>query len=615
MLSFSRNYRYRRLSASADDGLFWTLLLALAGGVLILCLFAWAVITTVLYATKSCDSTLSHECDCLLSQMSPKGINAQPLLEFGNWSDDSVFQSYSCNINVSKRVLCVDAQASTKGSGKCWKDPYLSLDDALEHARKHPGKFCAIFVADGEYRPSKTYSPSGVTGGAISLPENNPGIFVNESFANYSDNKALFDKRLKTFDLVDGVAIYGGFQGLSHPLGGERSSNERVRGAFPTILSGQDPDRVWHVISAGDDIAITGVRSRLDGLVIKGGSALDGPYFPYDFPLTYPAVPIYYHDDAGALYVFVRSEIVIHDCAFEDNAGVAGGAIYAHDGSTLLISASRFTGIDALEGGAIHIRSGGPSDSGGPTAASRTSSTLVGCEIAYPQIGDVGYCTGSGGSTMLLYWTIVESDLIADLDFQGCYIHDFEQQDCFSWGAINAWGGRVWLTDSRIERISFSSDSYASISNAWWAGETKVLRTYMSNCTADFGAFVIDGEALSAPGLGARMYAESSRFDKLQAYSVVGGVLAEDSSVTLLGNTFTHNAGVSAGAIRTTGPQVIDFNVFVKNEASAGPADIRDIGGSPGSSNVFCDNQTETVVTSGFQYSTIGSIPVRKLRP
>jgi hypothetical protein len=65
---------------------------------------------------------------------------------------------------------------------------------------------------------------------------------------------------LCTFDLPDRVAIYGGF------AGDEKSRSNRSRESHRTVLSGGGGS--WHVVTAGNGVAHTGVRATLDGLTI-----------------------------------------------------------------------------------------------------------------------------------------------------------------------------------------------------------------------------------------------------------------------------------------------------------------------------------------------------------
>jgi len=285
--------------------------------------------------------------------------------------------------NTQAQIICVDVHAKVikKGDGSCWQNPFNHLEDALTVARRN-NNIKEIWIAKGVYKPSRTYAPKNtngieIIGGAFSLPENNPGVDVYGNVIAYQENPNLFNYYLKTFELVDGVNIYGGFQGQSHPQGGEKNKSQRGNdpNQFKTILEGNlngNPfnvnNRVWHVVTAGSDITLSGVNVTLDRLVIRNGDATFGPYLPVNFPLLPDQTPIYYHDDGGGLYIFTHSNIVLHDITFENNAAVAGGAVYVHDGSTLTITNSHFINNTAFNGGAIEARSGGPNELTSPEA-------------------------------------------------------------------------------------------------------------------------------------------------------------------------------------------------------------------------------------------------------
>src|SRR4029078_3580879 len=115
-------------------------------------------------------------------------------------------------------------------NGASWKTAFKNLQDALDATA--PGD--EIWIAEGIYTPSKIYSPNGVTGGASGL------------------NTAS----LKTFNLPDHVTLYGGFKG------NERSLNQRPANNHKTVLSGSTgTGKCWHVVTAGNDIAQTGVTA------------------------------------------------------------------------------------------------------------------------------------------------------------------------------------------------------------------------------------------------------------------------------------------------------------------------------------------------------------------
>lgn len=267
------------------------------------------------------------------------------------------------------KTICVDTNAKSSGKGTCWHKPYLTLQEALDSAEQDK-TIEEIWIAKGIYKPTKTYSPKdkhdrAVIAGAMSLKEYNPGITMDQTLIHYADNAEQFNRYLKTFQLINNVSLYGGFQGQSGPGNGEKYKNERFSDlqSDQTILDGQlDGYQVWHVITAGNDITLKGVKAHLDRIVVRNGNAISAPYYPIHFPLKPNEVPIYYHDDAGGLYIFARSEITLNQMVFENNAGIAGGAIYVEDGSKLEINDSTFKNNLAAEGGAINMRSGGPNE-------------------------------------------------------------------------------------------------------------------------------------------------------------------------------------------------------------------------------------------------------------
>lgn len=264
---------------------------------------------------------------------------------------------------LSAKVICVDVNNKAEhGDGSCWQNPYSHLEAALSAAKANP-QIDQIWIAKGIYRPTKTYSPYNnqhqeIEGGAFAL-QNTPGITIKGKLINYSQNPAQFNEFLKTFELVDGVNLYGGFQGFEKSLA-ERDKNPAKHA---TILDGNlGHVSVWHVLSAGNDLTRLGVKVTLDRLTVRNGQASNAPYFPTHFPLNKQQIPIYYHDDGGGLYVFASSTITLNHVLFSDNHAVAGGAIFVQDGSKLIVNRCTFTNNQALNGAAINARHGGPNE-------------------------------------------------------------------------------------------------------------------------------------------------------------------------------------------------------------------------------------------------------------
>lgn len=258
-------------------------------------------------------------------------------------------------------VIYVNAAAHNGGNGESWAHAFNNLQEALTKAAASSSPE-QIWIAKGTYTPSEIYSPNGVTGGASGL------------------NVA----QLETFNLPNNVQLYGGFAGY------ETSLSQRNPLLNPTILSGNIGGGidVWHVVTAGNDVADTGVTATLDGLFIENGVAA-GP------DLLAGSSLLYSHESGGGLYARFGSNITLDDVTFQnDSASLAptqgltytgsggvssgGGAIAAFDSGTLItISHSSFIDDNAgiastyqAQGGAILISSG--------SAANISSSTFQG---------------------------------------------------------------------------------------------------------------------------------------------------------------------------------------------------------------------------------------------
>jgi len=99
----------------------------------------------------------------------------------------------------------VDVTAATNGPGNAWTNAFNNLQSALAN----PVLFAndTIWIADGVYKPTATT----ITG----------------------------DPRSATFRIqIEGIKLYGGFQGLSRPGGPEDDVAQRDPEQFETVLSG-----------------------------------------------------------------------------------------------------------------------------------------------------------------------------------------------------------------------------------------------------------------------------------------------------------------------------------------------------------------------------------------
>ena len=134
-------------------------------------------------------------------------------------------------------VLFVDAAASAGGSGVSWGDAFQDLQDALA-AASLDGSVRAIWVAAGTYVPTATLDPT------------------------------------ISFELVDGVAVFGGF------AGNEVELDQRDVALNPTILSGDlagdDQPKFLNYGENSNHVVVArgvGTATILDGFTIRGGNA------------------------------------------------------------------------------------------------------------------------------------------------------------------------------------------------------------------------------------------------------------------------------------------------------------------------------------------------------
>jgi uncharacterized repeat protein (TIGR01451 family) len=217
-------------------------------------------------------------------------------------------------------IIYVDWDASGANNGLSWPDAFNDLQDALGWAVAD----VEIWVAEGTYKPGM-----------------------------YRDD---------TFQLVDGIALYGGFEGVP---GTEGNFGVRDWETYLTILSGEigapgPSDNSYHVVNG----SFTGATTIIDGFTISGGNAsghdwddkFGGGFFAYDGDMT--LVNLIFADNAaaengGGLYINASSP-TLTNVAFSGNLASDGGGMDNNDSTAALtnvaFSGNRATGY----GGGMH---------------------------------------------------------------------------------------------------------------------------------------------------------------------------------------------------------------------------------------------------------------------
>jgi len=270
--------------------------------------------------------------------------------------------------------LYVDADATGANDGTSWADAYNSVQDALGDAAGSGGVVDEIWVAGGTYRPDQ-----GV--------QQTPG------------------DRTATFQLLNGVAIIGGF------AGGETMLSQRDVAANPAILSGDLAGNDTSLACSSDcgsssglcvngSCTIKGNRTENSHHVVTGTGVgataiLDG------FTITAGNADAGFPDSNGAGMVnrgnFDGSASpTIGNCTFARNrAASAGGGMFNEDGSSPTLTNCTFYGNSSNSGG------------GGMLNSDFSHPALTNCKFSLNRAGGGGGMSNGSSDPTLTNCTFV----------------------------------------------------------------------------------------------------------------------------------------------------------------------------------------------------------------
>ncbi|MHC4123701.1 MAG: choice-of-anchor Q domain-containing protein [Planctomycetota bacterium] len=252
------------------------------------------------------------------------------------------------------KIIYVDVNTPADNDGSSWSNAYKYLQDALDDAVSGD----EIWVSQGTYKPTKE------VGGT--------------------------DDRYKTFQMKNGVAIYGGFPNM-----GEADFEDRDPNIYKSILSGDlngddgpdfanNAENSYHVFyhPYGTNLDSTAI---LDGCTITAGNA-DGPH------------PI--HRWGAGMYNFENSPMVTN-CTFTGNLADSGSGMYNSLRSSPTVINCIFKGNSAdYTGGGMYNNRSDPNINN--CTFSNNSAFFYGGGMINNQSGPtVTNCTFTGNSA---YW-------------------------------------------------------------------------------------------------------------------------------------------------------------------------------------------------------------------
>jgi hypothetical protein len=295
-------------------------------------------------------------------------------------------------VPASADILYVDDDADPNGAdGLAWATAFPDLRDALDAARAEPGRFEAIWIVGGVYKPA---GPGG--------------------------------DRLARFDMVDGVAVRGGF------VGNETTAEERP--AF------DDPSAPQTIISGdlnGDDIAGDLETNKSDNSEILIAINIGAQSLTLDrltverATRTDPDIPVF---TVGSALVSGAEHATLTDCSFIENNSLAGSNVVLSSlaGGTRQLERCRFeSNRTNWLGGALYI------------VGIDTAASLIDCEFLDNE------AAGGGGAL----WA-----LCASLNLEDCSFVQNRVAAVSTGSFIENSGGAVYLS-----QVPASDDDFASL--------------------------------------------------------------------------------------------------------------------------------------------------------
>jgi parallel beta-helix repeat protein len=468
------------------------------------------------------------------------------------------------------KTIYVDENATGSNDSSSWVDAYNFLQDALADANSAE-KPIEIWVAQGTYTPD---SNSAVPDGTV--------------------------RQTATFQLINGVSVYGGF-----PSGGAEFG-QRDPNLYETFLSGDLLGNDVHVSDPFDLLneptraensyhVVTG--SRIDETAVLDGFAITAGNANGDYPDHF----------GGGVYNWYRSSPTLANCTFSGNSAYWSGGGMDNDivSNPTLINCT-FSGNSAHRGGGMSNTiyssptltnctfSGNSAGIGsGIHNYSSSSPTLTSCTFSgnsawdgggmynYESSPNLSHCTFSGNSAkedgggMFSYWD-------SSPNLTNCTFSDNSAEN--GGGMDNYYYSSPILTNCSFSGNSAENDGGGMYNNVW-SSPTPTNCTFSGNSAENGGGMY--NNVWSSPTL------TNCNFIGNSAEDDGGGMYSYLSSPTLANCTFSGNsAGIGGGMYNNnfySSPTLTNCT-FAQNSAQNGNALACDYNERSGPSNVVMTN-------------------------
>ncbi len=420
------------------------------------------------------------------------------------------------------RTIYVDVDVTGADNGSTWADAYNYLADALADANS-TGDVNEIRVAQGIYTPD----------------------------SNSADPNGSGDREA-TFQLINGVAIKGGFAGFGQP-----DPNARDIELYETILSGDlngndtlgldpcdlpnDPnhgENSYHIVTGSE----TNSTAILDGFIITKGNANSSSY-PYSC--------------GSGMYNNPGSPTIIN-CTFTGNsAGLNGGGMYNYYFSNPTLTNCTFSSNSVKKnGGGIYNYKASPTLTN-CAFNSNSASSSGGGMCNYDGNSIITNCIFSGNSTSRYdgggMYNVNSNPTINNCTFIG-------NSASFRGGGIyNYHKASPTLTNCAFISNSASSSGGGMCNNL--ESSPTVTNCAFSSNSASNGGGMYNYYSSCNPILTNCTFSENSAI-------FGGGFLNESSNPTITNCTFGSNSAEQGGGIQSHGSLIVTNCTFIDNSAT-----------------------------------------------